>query len=56
MMSNATAGTFEGWDCPCDADQPDPERLYCEDCIERMGREMAEELAEQHDETANTAK
>lgn len=28
---------FEGWDCPgCGSPEPDGERLYCDDCRERM--------------------
>lgn len=30
--------------CPCGDEQPDDHRLYCEDCIERMARGMAEEM------------
>lgn len=35
--------TFPTPTCPCGADQSDGERLYCDDCIDSMAREMADE-------------
>lgn len=32
---------FEGWDCPCGAEQPDGDRLYCDDCLDSMAEDMA---------------
>ncbi len=32
--------------CPCGDPQPDPEHLYCEDCIDRMAREWQESVEE----------
>lgn len=38
MTSDAT---FPSETCPCGAEQPDGERLFCDACIDRM---VAEEL------------
>lgn len=33
-------GVFPTPTCPCGAEQPDPERLYCENCIVRLGADL----------------
>lgn len=48
MLETDSGGTFEGWDCPCGAEQPDPERLYCDGCLDTMAEKMAAELDRQH--------
>ncbi len=46
----AIAHPFPSPECPCGAPQEDPDRLYCDDCVDSMARKMAEELEAQHAE------
>jgi len=44
-VATVATETFPNPECPCGAEQSDPDRLYCDDCIESMAEDMARDLS-----------